>query len=168
MTTVCCYCDRILDVKRLTPHKILMHQIHEKPEYKELDNITNNNKYYYFPIFFYDDGYVNIPYDENINIMIIDALINNKTQIEIEFKSMDGHKNHLINLQTMEIIDLDKNACCCFYKESLLKERNYELVVQFNTRVIYRNILFNNVSDKIFPLRTEFFNNVLSRLPNKN
>jgi hypothetical protein len=162
MTTDCCYCERILDIKRLTPHKILTHKVHEKPTDIELNNIMTNNKYYYFPKFFYDDGYVNIPYNDDINIMIIDALINNMTEIEIEFKSIDGFKNHMINLQTMMIDDLDKTYCCLF-KET----KHYDLAVQFNIMVVYRDILFDNNDNKKYPLRTEYFNFVLSKLQNK-
>jgi hypothetical protein len=168
MTTVCCYCDRILDIKRLTSHKILIHKLHEKPENSEVNYMIINHKYYYFPKFYYDDGYVNIPYDEGVNINIVNALFNNMTKIEVEFKKNNMLMNHMINLQTMKIIDLDNDSWCC-----LKKNKEYELVVDFNPKSeypksIYRDTLFNKSTDEIYPLRTEYFNHVLSRLPNKD
>jgi len=152
MNTTCSYCNRNFDLRYLTIHTILAHHKHEEPTYSEYKYIQDNSSLYYSVKFLYDDDYINTSYSDEMNKKIIDAIIRNEQIIMIEFIENSVKKQHLINLQTMKIINIGMNCCNCFEPEGI-----YDLVIFIDKVPVYRSILINNCSDQIYPLRTEYF-----------
>ena len=158
MNAICYYCKHRVDLRYLTIHTILAHHIHEEPTDRESKLIDMNPLIYYSVKFLYDDDYINTPYSDKVNKRIIDAIIRNEHTIEIEVIINNNIKHHLINLHTMKILKINTSYCNCF--ESKV---TYDLVVhmqKLSNEPIYRSILINNCSDKIYPLRTEYFKHI--------